>query len=391
MADSRSRRGKRSTGHQVRFKSNKNKSGYAYKTFRTKKEAIAFREDARARGQSAPNGELKTVNQAIDKWLAICVKEGRDGRDPITKYTEKTYTYRADIMKSYDWGKSLQELQAPDVVAFRSWLLEHCTRYQAFKTLSSFHAVMKEMTLRGHVASNVAAGISIRADSRYDEPVVIPSPADIKALLIAADKLANSKNKQTARTWQRYRPMMYLAVDTGMRPQEYLVIPHYNVAPFHATVSQALERGGYKISVPKTKAARRTLDISPQTYEYLDYYRKHKMIANKHQLLFPTATGRWQSTDNWRKRGFYEACYEAGLVETTEEDGENVDKPKYKPYDLRHFFASVLIEQRVNLKRIQMLMGHEDIKTTLNIYGHLIERTENETQRDEGLIQKLLH
>ena len=113
------------------------------------------------------------------------------------------------------------------------------------------------------------------------------------------------------------------------------------------------------------------------------------MIANKHDLLFPTSTGRWQSTDNWRNRGFYAACCEAGLVKTVEEDGEAVEKPKYKPYDLRHFFASMLIEQRTNLKKIQKLMGHEDIKTTLNIYGHLIEQHETSNDSGKGLLHIL--
>jgi hypothetical protein len=40
------------------------------------------------------------------------------------------------------------------------------------------------------------------------------------------------------------------------------------------------------------------------------HYRDHKMIPNKLDLLFPTATGRWQSIDNWRKRGFYGVCEE---------------------------------------------------------------------------------
>jgi len=42
---------------------------------------------------------------------------------------------------------------------------------------------------------------------------------------------------------------------------------------------------------------------------------------------------------------------------SAEEDGETVEVPKYKPYDLRHFYASMLIDQRVNLKRIQTLKG----------------------------------
>jgi integrase len=49
------------------------------------------------------------------------------------------------------------------------------------------------------------------------------------ALLKAADKLANSKNLQTQRTWKRYRSLLYLAVDSGMRPQEYLAVANASV------------------------------------------------------------------------------------------------------------------------------------------------------------------
>lgn len=50
------------------------------------------------------------------------------------------------------------------------------------------------------------------------------------------------------------------------------------------------------------------------------------------------------------------------------------------PYDLRHFYASMLIDQRINLKRIQKLMGHRSIQTTLDVYGHLIERADTAPQ-----------
>ena len=149
-------------------------------------------------------------------------------------------------------------------------------------------------------------------------------------------------------------------------------------------VDRALERGGYKISVTKTPAGRRFIDLSPDTFEMVRHYAEHKAAKNKHDLIFPTASGGWQNTDNWRKRGFYAACMKAGLVKIVEEDGEEIAKPKYKPYDLRHFYASMLIEKRVNLKRIQKLMGHEDIKTTLNVYGHLIERADGEREDQYG-------
>jgi integrase len=68
---------------------------------------------------------------------------------------------------------------------------------------------------------------------------------------------------------------------------------------------------------------------------------------------------------------------------------EEVERPKYSPYDLRHFYASMLIEQKVNLKRIQRLMGHEKIETTLNVYGHIIERVEGISTKRAGMLASL--
>jgi hypothetical protein len=38
-----------------------------------------------------------------------------------------------------------------------------------------------------------------------------------------------------------------------------------------------------------------------------------------------------------------------GLLIAVEENGEMVERPKYKPYGLRHFYASMLIDQKINL------------------------------------------
>jgi len=41
-------------------------------------------------------------------------------------------------------------------------------------------------------------------------------------------------------------------------------------------------------------------------------------------------------------------------------------------HDFRHTFATLLIsETNIKPKTVQMLMGHEDIKMTLDIYTHL--------------------
>jgi integrase len=192
--------------------------------------------------------------------------------------------------------------------------------------------------------------------------------------------LANSRNRQTQRTWERYRPMLYLAVDSGMRPQEYLALARSSIKANGVEVDRALDGGSKNISVTKTRAGRRFINLSDDTLDMVRHYAEHHAAENDFDLVFPTGTGKWQTVRNWRKRGFATVCEEAGLLIEEEEDGETVLRPKYRPYDLRHFYASMLIDQRVNLKRIQTLMGHRNIQTTLNVYGHLIERAETRSE-----------
>ena len=391
MSDIRKRKGIKGPTYQVRYPSKATKSGYAYATFDRLKDAREFVESGMAKKMTGyTDTSISSVPEAVERWLQICEKEGTDRHEPVTKYTLQTYEYHAEFMKAYQWQKPLQELQSPDIVDFRSWLLSNCpSRYVARKTLSYFHTVLSEMALRGHVPSNVATGISIRADSRYDEPIVIPSREDMFALLAAADRLANSKNKKISDTWARYRPILYLAADSGMRPQEYLAIARSGIFDNGVKVVRAIEGGGTKISVPKTPAGRRFIELSDGTLDMLRHYADNLATKNDFDLVFPTANGKWQCVRNWRRRGFNTACYEAGLVETVEENGRVVERSKYRPYDLRHFYASMLFEKKTNLKKIQVLMGHTNISTTLNVYGHLIEGMDAENLEDAGILSQM--
>lgn len=391
MADIRKRVGRKGTTYQVRYPSKATKSGYAFKSFDTLKEARTFVESGNTRkAEPSHHNDIKTVKQATDLWLKICEKEGLNGREPVTTYTYKNYEYRAGFISQYDWQKGIHELTAPDIVAFRSWLLqEGISRDLAGKVLSSFQSVMKEMTIRGVLHHNVATGVCIRADSRYQEPVIIPSKQDVIALLNTADRLANAKNQTIANAWQRYRPMLYLAADSGMRPQEYLALAKSAIANNGVQVHRAIDGGGKSISVTKTPAGRRFIELSPETISMVRHYADKLAAKNDHDLVFPASNGGLQSRRNWQRRGFNIACIEAGLADTVEEGGSVIQKPKYRPYDLRHFFASMLIEKKTNLKKIQTLMGHTNIETTLNVYGHLLEDDKDDPKVAVGLLSDI--
>jgi len=47
--------------------------------------------------------------------------------------------------------------------------------------------------------------------------------------------------------------------------------------------------------------------------------------------------------------------------------------PRIKFYALRHTYASLLIEQKENIKYIQNQLGHSSPTVTLNVYSHLMK------------------
>ncbi|WP_338672659.1 site-specific integrase [Streptomyces sp. SCSIO 30461] len=62
---------------------------------------------------------------------------------------------------------------------------------------------------------------------------------------------------------------------------------------------------------------------------------------------------------------FRKALKEAGIVKP---DGS----PKYTPHGLRHFFASTALAHGIPIHEVSRWLGHRSIKTTVDVYGHLI-------------------
>lgn len=92
MADIRVREGKKGKTYQVSYADPAAASRYAYETFQTRAEALAFRDSSAAhRPSAALQPGIKLVSDAVEKWLEICEEEGTDGNEPVTSYTLTTY------------------------------------------------------------------------------------------------------------------------------------------------------------------------------------------------------------------------------------------------------------------------------------------------------------
>ena len=327
MADIRKRVGKKGTTYQVRYPSKATKSGYAFKSFDTLKQAREFTQNLGSLPAKV-SSEITTVPQAVTLWLNICEKIGRDGREKVEPETLKEYGHRGRIMQEYEWPKQLQELEPADVVHFRNWLLENKSRDQAHRTLSSFHSVLIEMKHQGHVQHDPAAGISIKSGGRYDaedSEVDIPSDQELRDILAAAD-LMGKKNDFMEKCWARYRPLIYLAAFSGMRPSEYRGLPWQNVYEDRVTVMQRADKTGI-IGPVKSRAGRRTIYL-PSLVTDMIFEWQDRCPRSDFNLVFPTDSGKPINLGNFRAGAWLPLMKEVGLTQTENVNGKKILRPR---------------------------------------------------------------
>jgi hypothetical protein len=128
-------------------------------------------------------------------------------------------------------------------------------------------------------------------------------------------------------------------------------------------INRTYARG--KIGPPKN-GKRRTVDMSRQLTAVLQEHRlqqKHRALKRGWgfvpEWVFVNSVGKPLDINHWRKRVFYRVLKKAGIK-------------KIRVHDLRHTYASLLIQGGESLAYVRDQLGHHSIKVTVDIYGHLV-------------------
>ena len=158
-----------------------------------------------------------------------------------------------------------------------------------------------------------------------------------------------------------------------------------NAAAPHLTINNAVRFEGGKGIFPsplKTKAAHRTI---PLPSKLADALRAAKSKSNS-VFVVPAKNGSNASLQTVRNlmaiigRRTVKASAATSEKEAKKR-GPQIQQTldfKVTPHLLRHTYITRLCQSGMDIKKIQYLAGHSDIKVTLGIYSHVVGNTPDE-------------
>ena len=154
-----------------------------------------------------------------------------------------------------------------------------------------------------------------------------------------------------------YYELFLLELTTGMRRGEILGLKwrDLNLETGELNIKRQLTTKG--ISVPKTKSSIRTILLPP---DMLDLLREMKKTA-KYDWIFPSPV----------KEG--EPRNPTAITKRFRIMLERAHCKHVRFHDLRHTFATMALENGMDVKTLSDMIGHVSSETTLNIYSHVTD------------------
>lgn len=157
----------------------------------------------------------------------------------------------------------------------------------------------------------------------------------------------------------------FVLLGTGMRRGELLGLQWENVDLNESIIFVRRElvwtKNGPVFQEPKTEKSYRVVPLPVPVWEALKQHKEKIEAEGNYRPSAPafcTINGNYIIPRNFNRK-FYELCRKAGIK------GVNL-------HALRHTFATRLLEQGVNIKVVQELLGHSKISTTADIYSHVV-------------------
>ena len=152
--------------------------------------------------------------------------------------------------------------------------------------------------------------------------------------------------------------------------EEGIIYVNTNLVTTMAKESDGTVKGRYpRFHYPKTEMGKRKIPMTDRARELLVYEmerdkrikKEHKPLEGFEDLVFVT----------WLNTPIYDDTIRRSLQKISRELREIAPTfPSVSPHILRHTFATRCVENGVNIKTLQIILGHSNFKTTMDTYAH---------------------
>ncbi|HUF39791.1 MAG TPA: site-specific integrase, partial [Anaerolineales bacterium] len=314
-------------------------------------------QDQVEQGLTFDNAQI-TVSKFLDEWLVSI--------EPSVRYTTVNQ-YRQIVQQHILPGLGnlkLVNLKPADIQSlYNGMIRDGSSRRMVQITHSVIHRALNHALKLGIVPRNAASATTPPR----------PRPTEMKFL---DENEAQQFLLTVASLDDPFYPLYYLAIATGMRQGEMIALKWSDVDWSQKTMQvkrQLIKKkgGGFEFATPKTRAGTRTVDLGEGSIRVLQEHRRNQLeIASRepawqeNDMVFPSQVGTPIDRDNLR-RYFKRSLKAAGL-------------PPIRFHDLRHTAASLMLNNGIPVIVVSKRLGHSRPSMTLDVYGHLIPRQQQE-------------
>lgn len=196
-----------------------------------------------------------------------------------------------------------------------------------------------------------------------------------------------------SRVYKRWGTLFTVLLGTGMRIGEALGLrwcdcdfEKNTIAITHTLLYKESEAGTgyeYRISEPKTKAGLRTIPMFADVKNALKREQEKKRQPNHEPFVVDGYTDFIFLNNNGKvftPGAVFETIQNITSAYNREEyflaereEREPCYLPKFSAHTLRHTFCTRLCENEPNIKVVQDVMGHRNIRTTMDVYNEATE------------------